>query len=604
MKNKAAIHQNLFDRILDTRNIYSAIFCMESYIFDKGLLDTEKKVDLFNEAGEIIETIANDLELYSALADKHNVKLIEMVISVCQQRLKGILSNKDELFCARIYFKLKKYDTNSGELKFRPLHTARLIDLICMVSILNCLMYEDDYSSWQRNLSDLSKLVPHNFFGNIPSTNVQYLFHKWQTKYKEYTENVIEHCRRYQKDHTFQTEVCLDIKNFFPSISPKLLYDYIIDKLSSTYKSDLEQLKMAVAKLLYFKLEEKNIKPWKNYYYPTGFESTEEGLYMNYGIPQGLPQSYFFGNLCMIEVKTLLLKDDIFKGDAYFYVDDSVIYVQSKLDKQAFQERIRTLNSRLKKWCHKVNQTDTDLADYVCNLYLNFHEKLCYEINFHEDDKSVFTPIDEIDNQFELIFNMSRRASQVAKFSWNMDEVDDYVTLGKLNALDTVIAQEIEKLKKQENSNDEKKQDIAKSRLKLLRRFKKFFLYRKRKLMIRETGGPDDKVIQEFKERFLNNIDDIERWFEHNDEDIFQAEYQLLIQNLSKSEAKKLSEDIKCWEISILKSQNILENELYESLFYAKDAECAFQIKSLSQDICFTHVLGKRKFQWNEKFKF
>ena len=68
---------------------------------------------------------------------------------------------------------------------------------------------------------------------------------------------------------------------------------------------------------------------------------------MNCGIPQGLPQSYFFGNLCMIEVKRLLMKDECFKGDAYFYVDDSVIYIQAKLDDETFKVKISNLNTNL-----------------------------------------------------------------------------------------------------------------------------------------------------------------------------------------------------------------------------------------------------------------
>ena len=242
--------QTLKDKIMDGRNIFNAIFCMESYVFDKGLLD------------------ADDLELYHQLADKHDVELTGRVIEECKNKLELVLGNKEELFEAKVYFKLKNYDKEQGKLNFRPMHTARLIDQICMVSILNCLMFDDDLEAGKRSLSDLSKLLPHNFYGNIPSTDVQYLFHKWQTKYKEYTQEVIEHCRAYQQNHTFLTEVSLDIKNFFPSISPKMLFDYIISKLSQTYADDMEALEMAVAKLLYFKIDKANVEPWKEYYYP------------------------------------------------------------------------------------------------------------------------------------------------------------------------------------------------------------------------------------------------------------------------------------------------------------------------------------------------
>lgn len=249
----------LVDKILDGRNIFNSIYCMESYVFDKGLLDEE------------------DLRLYYALADKHNMDLIDGVIAACRERLQWLFKDKDNLFVAKVYFKLKKYDPHEQKLSFRPMHTAKLIDLICMVSIMNCLMFDDDLDAGKRNLSDLSKLLPHNFYGNIPSTDVQYLFHRWQTKYKEYTEAVVEHCRAYQKNHSYLTEICLDIKNFFPSISPKMLYDYIISKLSRRYEDDNEALSMAVSKLLYFKIQKENVEPWKDYYYPEGTDLTGGG---------------------------------------------------------------------------------------------------------------------------------------------------------------------------------------------------------------------------------------------------------------------------------------------------------------------------------------
>ncbi|MBO5633150.1 MAG: hypothetical protein J5965_29170, partial [Aeriscardovia sp.] len=70
----------LIDKILDARNIFNSIFCLESYVFDKGLLDAE------------------DLELYWALADKHNVELIEDVITSCQRKLILIFADKANLF--------------------------------------------------------------------------------------------------------------------------------------------------------------------------------------------------------------------------------------------------------------------------------------------------------------------------------------------------------------------------------------------------------------------------------------------------------------------------------------------------------------------------
>lgn len=559
----------LIDKILDGRNIFNSIYCMESYVFDKGLLD------------------ADDLELYYALSDKHNVELIENVIESCQHKLKWIFEDKDNLFEAKVYFKLKNYDSEEQKLNFRPMHTAKLMDLICMVSIMNCLMFDDNLDTGERKLSDLSKLLPHNFYGNIPSTDVQYLFHKWQTKYKEYTEEVIEHCRAYQQNHSYLTEVSLDIKNFFPSISPKMLYDYIVSKLSKTYENDKETLSIAVAKLLYFKIDKANVEPWLGYYYPEETDVSGTSFYMSCGIPQGLPQSYFFGNLCMIEVKRLLMKDEFFKGDAYFYVDDSVIYIQTKLDDDSFKAKIVSLNESLAKWCDKAEEQDSDISNYIGADYLSFQKKLSYKIKFHEGGKSIFTHIDEADNQYGPIANITRETSMHSKLAYNLDEIDDQVSLKKLEALDKVLSKEISELSKKQNECEEngKNGDALESRLKLLRRFKKFFLYRNRLLKIREEGGPNQEMQDDFKNRFLSKASDPKEFFEQFDEDIFQSEYRLLIQKLGKKKADDIKNDIIAFEKQMLTECSIEVEDKSSSLFYVKDVEASCMMKPMSQDV-------------------
>ncbi|MDO5525069.1 MAG: hypothetical protein Q4F85_03185 [Prevotella sp.] len=576
----------LFNKILDEQNIFNSIFCMESYVFDKGLLDTSNPVYLHDE-GEVKGIIANnDLELYYALADKYNVELISKVIKCCQQKLKWVFEDKENLFDATVYFKIKNYDTKTKKLNFRPMHTSRLVDLICMVSILNCLMFDDDMETGDRKLSDLSKLLPHNFYGNIPSTNVQYLFCKWQTKYKEYTEEVIEHCRAYQRNHNYLTEVSLDIQNFFPSISPKILYDYIISKLSKTYEKDKDALSAAVAKLLYFKISKDNIGSWTKYYYPEETDLTDTSTYMNCGIPQGLPQSYFFGNLCMIEVKRLLMQDETFKGDAYFYVDDSVIYIQAKLDEEKFKKKINNLNNSLKIWCENAEKDKSTIADFIGKKHLEFQNKLNYKIKFHKDGKSVFTHIDDADNQYGPIANITRETYMNSNLSYNLDEIDDHVSLKKLNALDKVISREIGKLTNKQNKEDREGQNnnALDSRLKLLRRFKKFFLYRNRLLRIKEEGGPNDDTLKDFRNRFLKKITDPEMFFEQFEEDIFQSEYRLIIQKLVKRRAEIFKQELIDFEKQILVKCHVDTAGKLSFLFFSKDVDASCLMKSISQD--------------------
>lgn len=515
---KQAKSSLLFDKIVSEQNIYNAIYCMESYVFEKGLLDTHipvKSVD-----GDVIAN--NDLELFYAIGDKFNHELIGQVIDICKLRLEKLLKLKDDLFEISVYFKLKGWEDKEETLKFRPLHTARLTDMICMVSILTCLMFE--YSNEGRRLSDLSKLIPHNFYGNIPSTDVQYLFKRWQTQYKDYTQSVIEHCRNYQKTHRFLTEVSLDIKNFFPSVSPQFLYDYILEKLSATYrKEDFDMLKVAVAKLLYFKVSKENIEPWLSLYYAdiSGVKALDDDYYMNCGIPQGLPQSYFFGNLCMIEVKKLLMKEDIFKGDAYFYVDDSVIYVQSEMDSDEFKKKIKQLNESLDGFCKKHKIGDNDPSEVVDKKSVLFHNLLPYTIQFHEEGKSSFCHIDDADNYLDGFQTLSRETSKTASLYENLEDIDDEISYKKLSIVNDVVERELEKLKIKEEKDNLKEKEA--SRLKMLKRFKRFFLYRVRMLKLKTGEDSLDNLSKKFEDDFLTR-NDLDKWFEKNEEEIFQSE--------------------------------------------------------------------------------
>ena len=76
----------LYKRITSDENIYNAIYALESYIFERGLLS---------------ET---DLKLYNALSDKYDKVLIENTIAKCKDCLNHILL-KGNLFTAKVYFK-------------------------------------------------------------------------------------------------------------------------------------------------------------------------------------------------------------------------------------------------------------------------------------------------------------------------------------------------------------------------------------------------------------------------------------------------------------------------------------------------------------------
>lgn len=573
--------KSLKDRITSRGNIYSAIYCIESYVFEKGLLNTEDEV-----LGVDKNSIAsNDLELFYALSDKYNHSLITSVIDICVDKLNKLLESEDELFEISVYFKLKSYKKEEG-LKFRPMHTARLTDMICMVSILICLMYDDDD---KRNLSDLSKLIPHNFFGNLPSTDVQYLFKRWQNQYKQYTQNVIDHCREYQSNHRYLTEISLDIKNFFPSVSPHFLYTYIVEKLVSAYTGeDVITLKNAITKLLYFKIKEGNLTHWVKEYYGENIIKPVDEQYMNCGIPQGLPQSYFFGNLCMIEVKRLLMADALFTGDAYFYVDDSVIYIQSEITRESFQAQIVELNKKLEEFCIKKNKYPHDLNIFLSQKFISFQSQINYIIRFHEEGKSSFCHIDDADNHLGGFENLAKETSMSSSLYWNMDDIDDNISYKKCLAICEIVDRELNQLKaKESKGNNCVLNEKESSRLKMLKRYKKFYLYRVRMLRMKSEDLVIDEIIKDFEERFSKELHakDLEMWFELNDEDIFLSEYRLLVQNFQSKEARNLYKKVKEIEQKVLDIVKI-NKEQKEShyLYFQKDVSNAFAMKGYSSD--------------------
>lgn len=569
----------LKDKIISDSNIFSAINCLESYVFEKGLLDSTQAV--VNDNGDIIAK--NDLELYYRLSDKYDMELMESVIAACRARLSTILDDKEKLFEATVYFKAKKYDEENKKIVYRPMHTARLLDLICMVSILNCLMFEDENN--RRCLSDLSKLLPHNFYGNIPSTNVDSLFVKWQMMYKSYTRDIITHCREYQQNHKYLTEVNLDIKNFFPSIPPKYLFEFIIGKLSSTYRDEKDKytLRMAVAKLLYFKLSPKNIEPWVEEYYPEGWKKNTDNFYLNCGIPQGLPQSYFFGNLCMIEVKKKMLQEDCFPGDAYFYVDDSVIYVQASIKPEAFKTKIEALNKNLSEWCDEVNKQDVKQDDILSGETLLFQKTIDYKISFHKEGKSTICHIDDADNHLDGLQNMDKTASDPLMNAFYLDEIDDKISSRKLEALDEVISKEIERLEEKRASDNEGKQESKNtSRLKLLRRYKKFFLYRNKRLKLKTEEISLEEMENDFNERMLKT-EDINAWFKQNEEDIFQSQYRLLLEKETADGAKIFAKRIEDFEKENFGARLVADGKHF--LYYSKDVENSLKMKRLSVNL-------------------
>ncbi|MDR3268535.1 MAG: hypothetical protein LBT83_05665 [Tannerella sp.] len=510
----------LYKNVISERNIYNAIYSLESYVFEKGLLSDD------------------DIELYNKLSDKYDFKTIDIVIKDCQEQLKLILQNPEELFEIKVFFKLKKYDSETEKTEFRPIHTADLKTQICIVCLLNQIMFEDEK---KRELSELSRLIPSNFYGNIPSAKMESIFASWKVMYKNYTENVIEKFHEHKENGTYKNEVCLDIKNFFPSINPIIIYKLITDKISYDTEDEQKLLKTIVYKLLYFELKELDSAWVGDYYGSTNLDKTFLAEKYAKGIVQGLPQSYFFGNLCMVEIAKFI--EDIFDGDACYYVDDSVIYTNEEEDK--FKYKLKELNISIRKFVYEYISGTNDVI--IPASILSVHRQLEYGIEVHTEEKSSITPLQEVKNIGQIFLrNIAGVASNVGALMFTtIDELDDTTLHKKLVALDKIISKKLDLVKQTKETKTKETDD---NYIKQLKRYKKFFLFRLKCFEYKDecVDEKTDSFIERYEILQDNRLEmrkelsheDKESFFEQYDEDIFIAEIDLMIrfkvENLDK----------------------------------------------------------------------
>ncbi len=514
----------LYKRVINRSNIYSSIYCVESYIFEKDLLSQE------------------DIKLLNELRDKFNFKLINHVMISCEKKLKEIFLKEETLFEISVYLKPKKYDYDTEQAIFRPMHTANLITQICLVCMLNQIMF-DDSDGKTRKLSDISKLLPSNFYGNIPSTNVSSLFVDWKTKYKEYSEAFISAYKEYSSTKKYKYEIVLDLVNFFPSINPNIVNKIILEKLSTIYIGDeMECLKMLIKKMLYFKMHD--ISEYAELYYGLSLKSIdsieiikEKKLFYSVGIPQGLPQAYFFANLCMIDISKEF--DASFKGESYYYVDDSVIYAND-LSVEEFPEKLKKLNAVL---ATKYIQEEFDFLDIP-----SFERLVNYEIKIHPTGKSSISEIDKKYGQVYLEF-LAKQASTVPfDIATSSDEFEDSTLKEKIAVFQLATEKEIQLLKdtmqEDESNSTAIRLEERNNYLKLLKRYQKFFKYRLKIMELRDNNKISESDVIDFYNKYsldLKNDDktQIEKLFKMLDEDIFLAEAHMIIRQLSKNPKKQ-----------------------------------------------------------------
>lgn len=226
--------KNYRNRLYDKSNIFLALFSVHSYVSNKELLSE------------------SDWNAYEKLRDVFDEENINNWIDSVRKRLNDLFDD-DGYLQAKVYFKPKKYD---GGPVFRPLHHASLLDQITAVAMLNLLIYDiDNYG--KIGMSSLSRLIPDNFYGNKISYNVEYLYIPWEKQYKKYNTIANELHKKYHKNLDYKWEVSLDLKNFFPSVNPIMLYKNIASKIPvNLCQEDRNFILKILEKLIFVEIEE------------------------------------------------------------------------------------------------------------------------------------------------------------------------------------------------------------------------------------------------------------------------------------------------------------------------------------------------------------
>ncbi len=516
----------LYKRLISDSNIYLSIYSLESYIFNKELLSNQ------------------DWILMNKLKDKFQEDVIRTVIKRVRGCLNKLISDPEYFIEAQVYFKPKKYE--NGKVMFRPLHTASLISQIAMVSMLNMFIYEFNDGNEKLTLSNISRMIPGNFYGNRVSTEPEILFKTWQVQYKLYTQEANELFNIYHDTKEYRYEINLDLENFFPSVHPQMLYNLILSLAPVTLTGkELELYKVILIKLLICKISNLDSDTSAIYY---GTNVPDSGPFFGTGIAQGLPQSYFLGNICMTEISKIFERN--FKGISLFYVDDSVIFSNDIESGEDFERKLDQINKEIRKMMEEYIQLmDDDFFRKYNEEMITFLRNQSFSVQVHDTNgKSTYTEISQAKDGEIHLRSLSRAASQIGfELSASYSEEEDNNLNAKMEVLLEAIAQEQKLLMETaEESQSEEGRETYKAKLS---RYLKYFKYRKMKLDVQRNDIPvsvenHNILIPTENKNFMQEFLEVYKY------DIWGAYLDLCIKNNTDENTRKRLKKY-LWDVNI-----------------------------------------------------
>lgn len=502
------------ERLFDKSNIFLALYSVNSYICNRELLTKDDR---------------NSLNRLKDIFDKEN---IDGWIKKIKNRLEGLI-NGDDYLKAKVYFKPKKYE--DGKSIFRPIHHSSLLDQITAVAMLNLLIYDFDDEN-KVGMSDLSRLIPHNFYGNRVAYDIEHLFIPWEVQYKKYNKITNEKYRKYHDNLEYKWEVDLDIKDFFPSINPSVLFRYISKLLPVNLSDQNKKIILKILeKLIFVEIEELDKDDLNRY------RGKENDFLCSFsqGIPQGLPQSYFFANLLMIRIEKIY-KKAFPKSEMFFYVDDSVIFTNDIKREEDLSNKIMEINREIKKWIKiGMSKNPKGLPKHLYE-YVKERES-SYDIRLHDlGEKSTASNISKSSSS-EIYLNCIGREISKTAFELNTGYSDEesMMLLEKNKKIKIAVEKELDNINTRlQNPTNNAKIGLEAYKKKLIR-YRKFFKYRNFELTIRANGI--DSEIKSECEQILKEVvknKNIELFFQNFTEDIFSGLLSLVLREMTNSGEK------------------------------------------------------------------
>ena len=554
-QNELSIRERLFSK----RNIYLALYSVESFISNRELLDKGDKEEL------------------NRLKDKFDEENIEKWIEKIQERLYQLIDDIHYLQ-AKIFFKPKKYDIENDKVVFRPLHSSSLLDQITAVAMLNILIYDFDADN-KISMSNFSRLIPHNFYGNRVAYEPEKLFKPWQEQYKEYTSKANDYYKNFHENGEYRWEVNLDLENFFPSINPVCLYNYIVQQIPVEYgEEDKNMLCKILEKLIFVEIEKLRKEDLEIYLGEKKHKSCKFAI----GLPQGLPQSYFLANLLMVEVEKFYKK--ILPGEMLFYVDDSAVFTNEIIDIEDFGQKIKIINEAINEWMNRLYENE---SQFISLELLSFvAEKIdLYGIKIHPPgDKSTISNIADSKKGEIYIHCIGRETSKTAfDINTSFSDEESKILLNKTESILKVVNRELDQidleLKDEQLKEEDKK--YKESYKKKLVRYRKFFKYRYKDLQFREksdTQSLQEELLNDLK--FLDDNSDrqssLSEFFELYNEDTLGATIGFVLKTM-----REMGEDYSALTKNVVKLNQLLfgKNNKNSSYLYVAYKEYIEQFK-------------------------